>query len=264
MPGTPAADWRLLVVANETCAGARVVEEVRSRCAAGPAEVLVVAPALARSRLGHWLSADTARRRREAQERLRRSVDAMRAGGIDARGEIGDADPLQAIDDAIRTFRPDEIVISTHPPSRSTWLERRVVQHARVRFTVPITHVIVDLEREGATIVAPAPVGPDLGGREPMLLFHAAPYDDAMRIRSRGFNDHRDSRDAGTPGVLLTDRPPGDGDGEAPLVFGVRIPMEVAGRFEATRPGDVERRFLVPAGLVNGLGPPELVSDMAE
>jgi hypothetical protein len=238
-----------------------VVDEVRSRGSAGPSEVLVVAPVLSRSRLGHWLSADTHRRRRQAEERLTRSVEAMRAAGLTARGEIGDADPLQAIDDAIRTFRPDEIVISTHPPDRSTWLERRVVQHARVRFTLPITHVIVDLAADGETTVDAPPPPRDLSGRERILLFHAAPYDEAMRIRERGFHDLHDTPGSQTAGVLLTERPPDGDDGDAPLVFGVRIPQEVVGRFEATPPGERGRRFVVPAGLVNGLGPPELVSD---
>ncbi len=41
--------------------------------------------------------------------------DRLREAGINARGEVGDADPLQAIEDALRTFGADEIVISTHP-----------------------------------------------------------------------------------------------------------------------------------------------------
>ena len=47
------------------------------------------------------------------------------------RGEVGDADPIQAIDDALRTFGADEIVISTHPPGRSNWLEKQVIVRAR-------------------------------------------------------------------------------------------------------------------------------------
>ena len=68
--------------------------------------------------------------------------------GVEARGEVGDGDPLQAMEDALRTFGADEIVISTHPEGRSNWLERRVVEHARERFAVPIHHVVVDLEAE--------------------------------------------------------------------------------------------------------------------
>ena len=69
----------------------------------------------------------------------------MREAGIDAHGEVGDSDPLQAIEDSLRTFAPDELVISTHPEGRSNWLERGVVEAARERFALPVTHVVVDL-----------------------------------------------------------------------------------------------------------------------
>ena len=72
----------------------------------------------------------------------------MRAAGLDATGEIGDGDPLQAVEDAMRTFRPDELVVSTHPPGRSHWLERGVVERAEERFALPLTHVVVDLESQ--------------------------------------------------------------------------------------------------------------------
>jgi hypothetical protein len=52
------------------------------------------------------------------------------------------------MEDALRTFGADEIIISTHPEGRSHWLERGVVERARERFTVPVAHVVVDLERE--------------------------------------------------------------------------------------------------------------------
>jgi GABA permease len=54
------------------------------------------------------------------------------------------------MEDALRTFGADEIVISTHPPGRSNWLEKDVISRARERFDLPITHVVVDLERERA------------------------------------------------------------------------------------------------------------------
>jgi GABA permease len=72
----------------------------------------------------------------------------MRAAGLDAGGEIGDGDPVQAIEDALRTFRPDELIVSTHPPGRSLWLERAVIERARERFDLPLTHVVVDLDAE--------------------------------------------------------------------------------------------------------------------
>ena len=72
--------------------------------------------------------------------------------GLRARGEVGDGEPLQAIDDALRTFAPDELVISTHPEGRSHWLERNVVEEARARFDLPVTHVVVDLAAAGEPV----------------------------------------------------------------------------------------------------------------
>ena len=55
-----------------------------------------------------------------------------------------------AVEDAVRLFRPDEIVVSTHPEGRSNWLERGVVTALRERYDVPVTHVVVDLERDAS------------------------------------------------------------------------------------------------------------------
>ena len=112
----------------------------------GDADVLVVCPAL-NSPLRHWAS-DEDGARALAQDRLDESLGALAAAGVEARGEVGDADPIQAMDDALRTFGADEIVISTHPPGRSNWLEKEVIGRAKERYDVPITHVVVDLELE--------------------------------------------------------------------------------------------------------------------
>jgi hypothetical protein len=134
---------RLLVIANETVAGSELLDELRRQTAGTPTRVLVVSPAL-NSPVRHWAS-DSDGARESANERLEASLSAMRAVGIDARGEVGDGDPLHAIEDALRTFAPDELVISTHPAGRSNWLERGVVEAARERFALPVRHVVVDL-----------------------------------------------------------------------------------------------------------------------
>ena len=144
------AKRHILVVANETCVGRALLEEVRYRARGYDTEVLVVAPALT-SPAKFWAS-DVDGARVVAQQRVDASLKGLAAVGVTARGEVGDSDPLQAIEDALRTFGADEIVISTHPPGRSNWLERQVVDQARELYaTVPITHVVVDLEREGAS-----------------------------------------------------------------------------------------------------------------
>jgi nucleotide-binding universal stress UspA family protein len=137
---------RILVIANETVGGGPLREQIEERSSGYDTEVLVVSPAL-NSPIRHWAS-DEDPAREEARRRLEASLERLRANGIEASGEVGDADPLQAIEDAVRTFGPDEIIISTHPEGRSHWLERGIVTGARERFAVPITHVVVDLEAE--------------------------------------------------------------------------------------------------------------------
>src|SRR5689334_6986929 len=103
---------RILVVANETVAGRKLREAIKAAVGDARANVLVVTPAL-NSPLRHWTS-DEDGARAAADDRLQRSVAELDRLGISARGEVGDADPVQAIEDALRTFGADEIIISTH------------------------------------------------------------------------------------------------------------------------------------------------------
>jgi GABA permease len=131
---------RVLVIANETVGGSALHDLLRELSSKSSLDVLVVCPAL-NSRLRHWAS-DEDEARTQAQARLDESLAALAASGVRARGEVGDADPLQAIDDALRTFGADELIISTHPPGRSHWLERGIVNEARRRYDMPIAHVV--------------------------------------------------------------------------------------------------------------------------
>jgi GABA permease len=118
---------RILVLADESVDGPELREELRRRAGGGRAVVLVVSPATDPP---------------APADRLAASLVAMRAAGIDATGEIGDGDPIRAIADALRTFRADEIVVSTLPSASSVWLENGVVDQARKHFDLPVTHVI--------------------------------------------------------------------------------------------------------------------------
>jgi hypothetical protein len=99
------------------------------------AEVLVVAPAL-NSWLRHWVSDEDAARSR-AQERVDAWLDCFERSGVHAQGRVGDADPLQAIADALPTFPADEIVIAGQS-ERSTRLADELVARARRRFGLPV------------------------------------------------------------------------------------------------------------------------------
>jgi membrane protein implicated in regulation of membrane protease activity len=136
---------RVLVVANETVVGEELWSAIGELAIAGKTEFFVVCPAV-NSRLKTWTS-DEDPARAAAQKRLDATLERLASVGVEARGDIGDVDPLVAVEDAVRMFRPDEIVVSTHPEGRSNWLVRGVVAAVRERYDVPVTHVVVDLER---------------------------------------------------------------------------------------------------------------------
>jgi hypothetical protein len=151
--------YRVLVVANETVAGRALLEEVRNRVKNRDSEIFVVVPAMASSRLEH-LAHDVDGAIAEADKRLSASLRAMEAAGLHARGEVGDHhDPNQAIEDMLRAFPADELIISTHPPHRSKWLERGVVERARREVPLPVTHVVVDLEAERSVVESAGAAG---------------------------------------------------------------------------------------------------------
>ena len=155
----------MLVLANDTCVGQRLFEEIRYRRGDGEdAEVILVAPALT-SKVRYWLS-DEDKGIADAQARIEESVERCGAAGIPVTAEVGDADPLQALDDAMRTYSPEEVIIATHPPDRSNWLEEGIVSQARERFDVPITHVVVDPEREQARVEDREPLSRRAPARE--------------------------------------------------------------------------------------------------
>jgi hypothetical protein len=145
------SDKRVLVVANETVEGDVLHEAIGE---IGAAEVHVVSPAL-NSRLRHWVS-DEDRAHRSAEDRLSACLERLRNSGVDARGSVGDGDPLQALADALHFFPADEIVIATHPEGRSHWLARNLVERARSRFAQPVVHVVVDLVNHREYVALPA------------------------------------------------------------------------------------------------------------
>ena len=137
---------RLLVVANETLASESAADAIE-RLIGPQASVLVMAPVLV-SRARYWTS-DLSAGIERATERLAESLESLRARDISVEGAVGDGHPLLAIEDALRHFHADRILIITHPPGRSNWLERRLVARARERFPLAISHAVVDVTAVG-------------------------------------------------------------------------------------------------------------------
>lgn len=133
---------RLLVVTTAPVEGESLREQVRRHSGADDAEVRVVATASDLSPLD-WLASDEDEARAEAAER---ADEVGRAVAPDApvETEVGDADPVQAIEDALRTFPADELVLVTRREDKAGWLEEGTAGEALARFSLPVTHLVVD------------------------------------------------------------------------------------------------------------------------
>jgi hypothetical protein len=142
----PASDGRprVLVIANETVAGQELRDVILEHAPRGP-EVRVVCPILP-SR-AHYITSDIDRELAEARVRLERTLAWAAQHGIRASGHVSDDTPLRAAADELRRFPADEIIVSTHPPDRSRWLESGLVERLRRELDIPVHHVVVDLRR---------------------------------------------------------------------------------------------------------------------
>jgi hypothetical protein len=139
----------VLVIANETVAGQGLIDAVESRATGEDDLVTVICP-VSHPQSGYVVYEDT--RRAAAGRRLDRTLAALREAGVKAHGVVVDADPADAVRDAMAMLepRPDQIIVSTHPKEKSGWLRRKVIDRVRsVAGDVPIEHVVVDLEAEG-------------------------------------------------------------------------------------------------------------------
>ena len=136
----------ILVVANETAASSALVEVIEQKAKDGDARVTVLAP-VTQPRQGYVVYYDT--RRASARRRLDRTLDLLRSHGIPADGVVVESDPVAAVRDAIHQLEPDELVVSTHPETKSGWLRRNAVdQMRRAAGPLPFEHVVVDLAAE--------------------------------------------------------------------------------------------------------------------
>ena len=132
-------------MANETVAGHGLIDTLKRKAQDGSIRVTVVCPVTQPSE-GYVVYEDT--RRAAAGRRLDRTLGMLREAGIAAHGFVVEADPEQAVKDAIAQVDVDvdEIVVSTHPVQKSGWLRRNVVDRIReAAGERPVEHVVVDL-----------------------------------------------------------------------------------------------------------------------
>ena len=134
---------KILVVANETLTGDELLDAVRASVGDSDAIVVVIAPVNA-PREGYVVYDNT--RRAAAGRRLDRTLTSFREAGIAAAGHVVDNDPLAAVKDAIAIEEPDELIVSTHPETKSGWRRRNLLDEIRkAAGQIPVRHVVSDV-----------------------------------------------------------------------------------------------------------------------
>ena len=136
---------KILVVANETVAGKPLIDAVKRHADGGPVHVHVISP---QNQPKHGYVVYDEHTRDAAQNRLEITIALLREAGIEADGEVMDPDPYSAVMDALGEQDYDEIVISTHPETRSGWLRQGLVDRVQRAARRPVEHVVVDLDAE--------------------------------------------------------------------------------------------------------------------
>ena len=144
---TGGAPTRILVVANETVVGKPLIDAVTARAAKGPIEVKVVCPQ--NQPKAGWVGYGE-EARWAAENRLKATLARLDEAGIKASGAIEDPDPFTAVMDCLAAEDFDEIIISTHPETRSGWLRRDLVQRVQQASRRPVEHVVVEQGEAGA------------------------------------------------------------------------------------------------------------------
>jgi hypothetical protein len=137
------AGRNLIAVVTPAFGCAESVEALAREVDGGGGEVRLIAPAVATNSLdGAFGEVDEPRV--EARERLQRALVAARAKGLEVSGEVGDADPVQAAQDALLERPADEILIFCHDDDCKEWYEGGLWRHAEEALAPPLKMVVID------------------------------------------------------------------------------------------------------------------------
>ncbi|MGH9035763.1 MAG: hypothetical protein ACRD0O_08355 [Acidimicrobiia bacterium] len=133
---------RYLVVANQTLGADVLADKVRDYLKDG-ATFHVVIPAC-HSRDTAWIT--EGHDHAEAEKRLEAALERFRALGAEADGEVGDASPVLAIQDALLAGRYDGVILSTLPAGVSRWLRKDLPHRIESKLGIKVIHVEGRLE----------------------------------------------------------------------------------------------------------------------
>ncbi len=133
-----------LVVANQTLSSAELMAHVREVMRAGPTRFHLVVPATPPREHLTWTEGNA---QAIATAHLDRGLTALAGEGATVTGEVGDANPALAVDDAVLALdrdgvEVDEIIVSTLPEGMSRWLRKGLPDRIRKHHEIPVTHVV--------------------------------------------------------------------------------------------------------------------------
>lgn len=134
----------VLVIAERALAGEELRRQLQPQAGAD-VEIDVLAPVMA-SRAHHW-AGDVDRERERAQVRLEASLAWAKEQGFVAKGEVGDHDAMAAIEDELRDFGADEVIIFTQPSERTSWLASRMLSQLKKQLEVPVREIVMPEEQ---------------------------------------------------------------------------------------------------------------------
>ncbi len=135
------ASSRILVVTTASIEPDTLRQEVLRHVGDEGAEVKIVAPASDVSPL-QWLANDEDEAREEAAQQADEAAEAVQPASV-VETEVGDSDPVQAVEDALRTFPADQIVLVKGSGDEAGWLEEDSASAAYERFGLPVTQLSV-------------------------------------------------------------------------------------------------------------------------
>lgn len=133
---------RILVLTTEPVSADQLRAELPGAADPRQAEVMVLAPALHESALRFWMSdADSAIARAEAVRRA--TLQRLSEEGIAATADTGEADMTEAIEDGLKSFPADHILVFAHAEGERRYREDVDPAAIEARFRIPVTRAEV-------------------------------------------------------------------------------------------------------------------------
>lgn len=157
---------RVLAIVPDTLEGREEIEEIRRAGNGAGTELRIVVPAVEATAFRHTLG-DVDEPKQQAEERLRASLQSLRESGIEASGEVGDPDPVQAAADALLKAPADEVLIFEREADQARWFEEGLFDRAQASLEPPLRMVLVHSgDADGEHVVAVEEAGRGIDGKE--------------------------------------------------------------------------------------------------